>query len=223
VENGIAINGHWGLYERADATDATLTALQGISAATVAVGDGSLLSPGMLLKIESEWQFVKGYGTPTANITTLGSDLDASNEIIAVASGAALKVGEIIQAEFEKMLVLDIQNNNAYVERGWMKTKKVTHASGTALSAFRTFSVDRSVNGSAAAEHASGTAILRMMVPEDVNYLARQIATLMMKKSQTGYAGRSGSSETGETFYNFEFPRDAIDRVKHNYYFPNAR
>lgn len=223
VKNGVAVNGHWGLYERAEATGATLAALQSSGAAAVVVGDGSLLSPGMLLKIESEWQFVKGYGAPTASVTTLSSALDASSEIIAVASGAALKVGELIQAEFEKMLVLDIQGNNAYVERGWMKTKKVAHTSGTALAAFRTFSVDRSVNGSVAVEHASSTAISRMMAPDDVNYLARQIATLMMKKSQTGYAGRSGSSETGESFYTYEFPRDAIARVKNNYFFPNAR
>lgn len=223
IENGVTIAGAWGLYERAEATGATLAAIQAVGATAVVVADGSLLSPGMMLKIESEWQFVSGYGAATATGTTLNGALDASNEIFTVASGPALKIGEMIQCEFEKMLVLDIQGNNVYVVRGWMNTMKVAHLTGTALSAFRTFSVERAANGSTAVEHASTTAISRMVVPEDVNYLTREIATLMMKKSGTGYAGRAGSPETGETFYNHEFPREPIARVASNYYIPAAR
>lgn len=223
VENGVVITGAWGLYERAEATGATLASTQAVGSGEVVVANGSLLSPGMMLKIGDEWEFVNGYGAATAAVTTLSGNLDSSSEVVPVASGAALKIGEIMQADFEKFLVLDIQSNNAYVERGWMKTKRVAHTSGANVSAFRTFTVDRSANGSTAVEHASTTAISRMMVPEDVNYLARQVATLMMKKSQTGYAGRAGNTETGETFYNFEFPRDPIERVKSNYYFPKAR
>ena len=221
--HGIQVPGVWGMYERSRATGASLASLQGVSAETLSVADGSKLSPGMVLLIESEWQYISDYGTPTASVTTLSDNLDASSEILSLTSGVAVKVGEIIRVGFEQMRVLDVQSNTAYVERGWGKTKRVSHLISAAVDAYRTFVVSRAVNGSTAVEHAQATALSQMVVPEDINYLARQIATLMFKKSQTGYAGRAGSPETGETFYNHEFPRDVIARIKSNYYFPHTR
>jgi hypothetical protein len=217
----VEIPGVWGLYQRADATGATLGSAQNASVASLSVDDGAKVSPGMLLQIDSEWEFVTDYGAASA-ATTLGAALDASSEIVALVSGAAVKIGEIIKFDFEQCKVLDIQTNSIYVSRGWNNTKKVAHLVGAAVSVYRTFSVERGVNGSTAQTHENGAALARLVVPEDVNYLTRQIATLMMKKSQTGYAGRAGNAE-GETFYNFEFPRDAIARVKANYDIPLAR
>jgi hypothetical protein len=221
--NGVEVPGVWGLYELAESLGATLAAEQGVSAETVTVADGSALSPGMLLKIGDEWQSVDDYGAITPNLTTLASALDASSEVVALTSGAAVKIGEVAKIEFEQVKVLDIQSNSAFVIRGWNKTKKVAHNSGAAVGAFRSYYVTRAVNGSVAATHASATAIARMVTPSDINYLTRQIATLMMKKSQGGYAGRLGNAESGESFYMHEFPRDAIARVKSNYYIPAAR
>ena len=218
IPNCISIPGVWGLYERSQATGATLSALQLINATSLSVANGALLSPGMVLQIETEWQYVADYGSITAAITTLSSSLDASSEILSVASGAALNIGEVIKIDFELMKVLDIQTNSVMVTRGWNNTKKTTHTSSTGISVYRSYTVERAVNGSTAIQHASSTAISQMRVPDDINYLCRQIATLMMKKSQTGYAGKSGNATTGETFYNFEFPRDAIERIKGNYY-----
>lgn|GEM_PF-1838316 len=221
--NGVEVPGVWGLYERSEATGATAASEQGVSVETLSVADGSLLSPGMVLQLGEEWQFVRGYGAVSASLTTLASALDASSEVVALASGSAVKVGEVLKVEFEQMKVLDIQTNSAFVIRGWNKTKKVAHNSGAAVGAFRSFAVTRAVNGSEAATHATATAISRMVVPSDINYLCRQIATLMMKKSQGGYAGRLGNAESGESFYLHEFPRDAIERVKSNYYIPAVR
>ena len=223
IPNGIQIPGVWGLYERSEATGASLASLQGVSAETVAVADGSKLSPGMVLLVESEWEFISDYGAPTANATTLAAVLDASSETVSLTSGAAINPGEIIRVEFEQMRVLDVQGNTAFVERGWARTKKVTHLISVGVAVYRTFTVSRGVNGSTAVQHAQAVAISRMIVPEDVNYLTRQIATLMFKKSQGGYAGRSGSPETGETFYTHEFPRDVIARIKSNYFIPHTR
>lgn len=221
--NGVQAPGAWGYYEEARATGATLAAAQNVSVETAQVANGSLLSPGMLLKIGDEWLFVRDYGAATASVTTLASALDASSETISLASGAAVNVGEILKVEFELLKVLDIEGNNAFVVRGWNKTRKTSHTSGTAVGALRTFAVTRAVNGSTAAAHDSGASISRMVAPSDVNYLARQIATLMMKKSQGGYAGRQANPESGESFYMHEFPRDAIGRVKSNYYIPAVR
>ncbi len=100
--NGIEIPAAWGMYERAEATGATLGAQQLVGAVTLTVDDGSKLSPGMMVKIGDEWQFVTDYGSPTASVTTLGAALDASNETVTLANGALVKVGEIIKVDFEK-------------------------------------------------------------------------------------------------------------------------
>jgi len=70
--------------------------------------------------------------------------------------------------------------------------------------------VRRGVNGTTAAAH-STAAIYRYEVPESVNYLCRQIAGLMRAKAETGWSGKSGNAETGETFYFNEFPKQIRD------------
>lgn len=79
------------------------------------------------------------------------------------------------------------------------------------------FQVKRGVNGTTAAEHLNGTAISRLLVPDDVNHLAREMTILALKKAETGFSGRGGNLETGEMFYFKEFPQDVIKEVQANY------
>jgi hypothetical protein len=176
-----------------------------------------------VLLIESEMQYVNGTGSPTAEVTALSAGCDNQTETLSVASSADLHPGEIIRVDFEQMKVLDKKTGKVNVLRGWAGTTKTAHASSADVDVYKVFTVERGVNGSTAAQHAANAVIRRYTAPEDVNYLTRQIATLMMKKAQTGYAGRSGNAETGETFYNFEFPKDVIARVKRNYFIPHMR
>jgi len=222
-KDAVQISGTWGLYEQIKTTGATIKTTQGAADATLEVSDAGKVSSGMLLLVESEMQFVTGFSDPAAAVTSLSVTCDNQTESLTVASTANIHVGEIIRIDFERMLVLDKTSTKINVARGWAGTTKTAHSSSADIDVYKVFTVDRAVNGSAAAAHAATTAIQRYIMPEDVNYLCRQIATLMMKKSQTGYAGRSGNSETGETFYNFEFPRDVIERVKRNYAIPHMR
>jgi hypothetical protein len=219
----VSIPAAWGLYERVEALGVTLSAEQSATAETLTVADGGKLSPGMMLKIGDEMQFVRETGAPTAAVTTLGAAMDASEEEITLASGALVKVGEIIRVDFERLKVLDIAGNKVYVTRGWQRTKKASHTSGTAVDVYRAYQVRRACNGTSAAIQASAAAISRFVVPEDVHYLTRQITTLMSKKAATGYAGRAGNPESGESYFMYEFPREAIERVKKNYYVPAVR
>ncbi len=221
--NGVGVPGVWGLFERIESTSAVISSIQNLADVILVVSDGSQLSPGMTLDIEGEMEFVNGYGSATAAITTLGAILDGVSETITVANGALLNVGEQIQVDFEKLLILDIQGNKCFVVRGWNKTLKTTHSSGANVAVFRTFRVDRGINGYTAAAHNTSAAVSMYTVPADVNYLAREIASLMMRKSATAFSGRSGNPESGETFYTHEFPRDVVDRVAANYYLPNPR
>ncbi len=221
--DAIQITGTWGLFDRSAKTGAALGSTQLVSAETLTVDNGSLVCPGMVLLIGSEAQFVTGIGAVTSAVTTLSAGCTASDDILTLASTTGLNVGEIIRVGFEQCKILDKSATQVNVVRGWNGTGKTDHATSTAVDVYRTFTVERAVNGSTAAQHASADLIWRYKVPDDVNYLARQIAALMLKKSQTGFAGRAGSAETGESFYIHEFPKDAIARVRSNYYIPSAR
>lgn len=222
-DDGVEIAGRWGKYQRSGSIGATVQDNpQTNSQSTLKVSDGSKVSPGMTLLIESEQQLVTGWSTPTANATTLGANVAAGDETISVADGNQVNIGEIIRSTFEQMKVKDKQTNTLEVTRGWNGTRRVTHTSGAAVDVYRTVTVDRGVNGTTAAEHAQNTAISRYFVPDDVNFLCKEIATLIAKKAGSGYQGRTGNAETGVVFYNDAFPKFDIERVKEVYYIPKA-
>lgn len=187
------------------------------SEATIAASDGSKLSPGMVLRIESEDIYISGLGSPTASVTTINGAMDASQETITFTDGSLVKVGEIIRVGVEKMKVADISGNSGYVRRGYHKTKPAAHTTSSAVDIYRTPTIVRGVNGTLAAAHTASKIIYRLMVPDDVNFLCREIATLMLKKAQSGYAGRTGNEQTGVTYYNDAFPKYDLERVREHY------
>lgn len=220
--DGVEINGLWGLYNRMVDTEAVVGTTQLVTDNTLTVNDGSLVCPGMVLSIEGECQMVTRRKS-AAVATTLLLDAGVSDDVLYVVSSTGLNVGEIIKIGYEIIKIVDKQTGSLQVIRGWGGSPKSTHALSMNVEVYRTFTVERAVNGTAAAGHVNNTAISRYVAPSDVNYLCRQIAALMLMKSRTGYAGRAGSPETGETFYNHEFPRDVIARIKANYFIPGTR
>lgn len=214
---GNEIVGEWGKYKLSKSLGIT-GSLAAVDTATLAVTDGSKLSPGMVLLIESEQLLVSGMSTTTTDSTAdLAEDVDATSETeIAITDGTKLAVGEVIKVGFEQMLVLDISTNDILVERGYNGTTMAAHTSGASILVFRTFNVTRGINGTTAAIHAA-KAIYQYIAPADVNYLCRQIASLMMKKAESGYVGRSGNDDLGSGFWVNEFPRNQIEAVASNY------
>jgi hypothetical protein len=215
-ERGVAVTGHWGMWEEAVSVQLTAV-IQLVGDTTIVVSDGSKVSPGMVLLIGSEWELVTGTAAAsdsTANLITAISDTD---EELSVINGSLLSAGEVIRIGFERMQVLEVLGNDVQVSRGFLGSKRSAHLAGADIYVFRTFNVRRGVNGSTAAAHSSA-AVQRQVAPADVNYLCRQIAALMIKKAQTGYVGRAGSDELGGGFWLNEFPRNQIDTVKSNYF-----
>ena len=220
--DGVEIAGLWGLYNRMVDTEAVIGTTQLVTDNTLTVNDGSLVCPGMVLSIEGECQMVTR--RKSADVaTTLLLDAGVSDDVLYVVSSTGLNVGEIIKIGYEIIKIVDKQTGSLQVIRGWGGSPKSTHALSMNVEVYRTFTVERAVNGTLAAGHVNSTMISRYVAPSDVNYLCRQIAALMLMKSRTGYAGRAGSPETGETFYNHEFPRDVIARIKSNYFIPGTR
>lgn len=213
-----------GMYNRSALLAATVadTTQQSDSQTTLKVSDGAQVSPGMVLLIGSEQELVTGYDSPTAAVTALSGSLTATAEEVTVDDASLVNVGEIIRVGFEQMKVRDRNTNTEklYVWRRWNRTQAVTHADNDAVDVYRTVNVERGVNGTTAAVHANGASIYRYFAPDDIQFLTREIATLMLNKSKGAYAGRSGNDQTGVTYYNDAFPRFDIERIKDKYHLP---
>lgn len=214
-QSNVALTGLHGLYLESRTTGATVGS-QNDSSTDLVVSNGAAISPGAVLLIESEQELVEGTGTPTDSTANTAEALDNSEEEVDVNDASVVNVGEIIRVEFEQMKVLDKLNNTLLVERGWNGTRKVAHSTPLDVYVYRTFTVKRGVNGTTAASHTSA-AISRYAPPADVNYLCRQMAGLMHKKAGSGWAGRVGNAESGETFYFNEFPNDPLKKIMEGY------
>ncbi len=143
--------------------------------------------------------------------------MDVSEDAIDVTDGTKVFVGEVVRIDNEQMLVLEINTNTVIVERGFNRTAKAAHSTSVSVYAYRSYTVKRGVNGTTAAAHANATAISKYVMPWDINYLCLQMASLMSKKKQGGFAGKVGNAELGEVFYNNEFPKTVLDDIKHKY------
>ncbi len=214
----ITIAGRWGKYEKTEATGASVENATQIEAAgtSLLVGDASRISLGAVLLVGSEQMLVTTREAATDSTADTAEAIDVSEEEIDVTDGTKVKVGEVIKIDFEQMRVLDIATNTLLVERGFNGTKRVAHLTAVGVFVYRTFTVKRGINGTTAAIHLNGVAISRYVPPADIKQLCIQMAALKLKLAQTGYAGRSGNPEMGETFYYSEIPK-IYDTLKAKY------
>ncbi len=217
---GVEISGWWGKYDELAALNvAAVTQL--IGATTLTVSDGSQVSPGMVVNIEDEQELVTagagGVGSPEATAATslLDGAIEADDEEILVDNGAEFKRGEVIQLATEDCLIRRVVKNYLVCSRGWNGTTKRDHADNLEIGVYRTFAVERAVNGTTAAAHA-GTTLYRCVAPADVNWLCRQVAGLMRMKAKAGFASKTGNAELGEVFYYNEFSK-TFDRLWETY------
>lgn len=215
----IAITGRWGKYEESVATGAMVANTTSISASETAllVNDGSKLSAGMVLLIESEQALMETTGARTAATSLLNGALDSTQEDVVVDNGAEFNVNEVIRVGTEDMRIEAIATHTLTVKRGWNGTTKATHLNDAAITVYRTYTIKRGVNGTTAAIHTNGKAISRYVAPWDVNWICRQVAALMHKKARTGFAGKTANAELGEIFYMDEFPKKQVEDVVKNY------
>jgi hypothetical protein len=112
------------------------------------------------------------------------------------------------------MKIVDIRTHQLAVIRGWNGTGRIAHLTSTAVDVYRTVTVERGVNGTTAAAHLNGVSMTRYVAPSDIQYLCKQIATLIANKAKSGYQGRTGNAELGVVFYHDAFPRQDIERIK---------
>jgi len=207
------ISGLWGKWDQLESLGINATQL--IGAVTLTVSNGSILSIGRVIRVEDEQELIIGTSSPTALVSQLVGDITAADEQITIDNGTEVYEGEVIQISSEQIRIRMIVGNEIVVARGWNGTTKQAHLDNAALSVYRTYQVDRGINGTVPAAHAD-KAVSYYVPPEDVNWLARQIAGLMRMKAKSNFAGRVGNAETGETAYYNEFPGQIKD-ISKNY------
>ncbi len=212
VVNGVVIAATWGKYSYTSLTGATVQndplASNGTS---LIVDDGSKIGIGMLLLMGSEQAFVNGRGDPTANVTTASVAIAKDEYLVTLADATKVNVGEIIRCDLEDMKILskNATTKQIYVKRAYNDTELAAHLINTPVDVYRTFTIDRGVNGSTAASQTKATAISRYEPPEQINSLCKQIACNLQNLAESGYTGKSGNSQTGVETYSYAFPRDA--------------
>lgn len=213
----VEVTGRWGKYEETASLGETVTQAAA-DTATITVANGANLSLGMVLKCEDEQELVTAFSTPTLATSTVNmtAGVTTSDDEITVDNGAEFNEGEVIRIGTEKFLITLIAGHVMGVKRGWENTKRATHANDAAIYVYRTYSVERGVNGTTAAAHSS-KALYRYVVPRDVRELCKQIAALIKRKADTGYAGKSGGGMDGEVYFYNEFPRTQMAEVESHY------
>ncbi len=214
-EDTIILTGQWGLYSDNRALGVTVATDNG-SEIVVSVGTSDV-APGAVLLIETEQILVDGLAAAQASGETLAVAAVATDEVLTLSTGTLVAPGEMILIDGEQMLVADLIGTACYVRRGWNGTERAGHSLGVVVSVFRTLTTQRGVNGTIAATHAGGTAISRMIVPDEINWITRKIAALMFRNAQAGFAGRVGSADLGDVSYINEFPQTQVKDVLKNY------
>ena len=210
-QTAVLVEGRWGKYEAQAQPDVSTVSQASSTQRSLTVSNGSQVAPGMVLLIENEQELVTsgngGMGGPDPTMATslLNATIGSEDEEITVDNGAAFCRGEVVRVGTGDVYIRRIVSNVLVCARGWNGTTKAPHSDNTPLYVYRTFGVERGVNGTSAALHAGAT-LLRLTAPEDVNWLTRQVAGLMRMKAKAGFASKSGSAELGETFYYSEFP-----------------
>lgn len=213
-EDAVVIAGTWGLYDKHISTGATVSA-QTDSATALVVSNAAEVSPGAVLLIGTEQELVTATGAATDSTANTAEALDNAEEEVDVDNGTLVNAGEIIRVDYEQMKVLAVQGNTLVVARAWNGTKAAAHTTSADVYVYRTFTVERAANGTTAAAHSSA-AIERYVAPADVNFAAREMAGIMLKKAQGGWAGKVGNANLGEVFYVQEFP-EAIEKIGKKY------
>jgi hypothetical protein len=219
LNNSIEIAGRWGLYDETRTLPTTVIDDDMTASDPVTVLSDGRFSPGAILLVGTEQMLIES----TQSLATTGEHADAaidnSQAVITVSDASAFEVGETIRIDAEQMRITDLTtaNDQLIVARGWNGSAVTSHLINAVIYAYRMFNVKRAANGTTAAAHSKGAAVTQVVPPADVNFLCRQIAALMLKKAQGGYAGKVGNAELGETFYTNEFPNDPLKKIMTNY------
>ncbi len=164
-QNSISVTGDYN-YPVTPAAGGTLGLTFGASATMMILNDSSAVGVGALILIDTE-RLIVADKTMSATGATLGADLTATKSQVAitVSSGALVSPGELILIDSERMQVEYVTGNVLTVDRAVNGSALAAHATGATVLAMRTATVLRGQLGTTAASHTTGAAITALRAP----------------------------------------------------------
>lgn len=194
-QRAISALGLFGYTDDSDSAGALAEALDA-SETGVDVTDSSGIGVGSLIRVDDERMLVRARSMLDTG-QNLGANLTAvqSGTTVAVGSGAAFAVGEIILIDSERMRIVDIAGNNLTVIRGYDGSALAAHTAPADIYAPRTLTVTRAAAGTTAATHSTAAAITRWVPPALVEELTIAEACVEQLQAGAGWARTSGAGD----------------------------
>lgn len=128
-----------------------------------------------------------GFSELTRQVTTLSASYTASGASLTVTVSSLLDVGQILLVGSEYFFVKDVQA--------------------------ATVTVQGAMQGSTAADHASGAAVYIVDPDPDIQMACNIMVARSLNRSDGGYADRSGSNDTSVTYFK-SLPSEVTDTLK---------
>ncbi len=155
---------------------------------------------GSLILIGTERMIVTDRRMSDAAINTTGAlTANQSSDSLAVGDGTAFATDEIILVESERMRIRDIAGNTLIVNRAVDGSVLASHASGLDIYALRTFTVKRGALGSTAVAHLNAAPVyahdFATHVPL-INELCIAEMVVLLEQNAAGYARVIGAGSS---------------------------
>lgn len=186
-QRDITIYGTFG-YGNATTAAGTLTSnLSSTSGTSVNISDSSLVGVGDTVLLGNEYAQVTAKGYFDSGQAVVGTvAAQQSVNMVTVASGSAINVGETILIDAENMLVVGIAGNNLLVRRATNGTTLAAHT-GSEVYVPRTLTLVRATLGTVAATYSIGQAVLRHTPPDLIRQLCIAEAIYSLQQEQGAY------------------------------------
>ena len=198
----IVVTGSWGYSNDSVAASGLSAILSSTTATAITLKDGGKADVGDTLLLETEQMFVSGRadldlavnthgttGAMTASMTDKTLTLDG-------APTDAVNAGEVLRIGSERMYVEAVNSTTSFeVTRAYDGSSLAAHSIGDDVFIFRSYTVQRGVNGTTAATHADDTAASRYQAPADIRNLCLALAVGYYQATRGGWTGIVGGPE----------------------------
>jgi hypothetical protein len=184
--------GYWVKTASAGSLAATITTTTSIN---IQVTNSNAPGVGDVMTVNSERMLVTDRNMITTGQTQIGtgcSTVSAADCLLAVASGAAFNINEVILLDAERMLIVDIAGNTLSVKRSWDGTVLAAHT-GATVYAGRQLTVTRGDFGTTATIHSNAVPITVSVPPSMVRDLSLAESIVQTLEETGGYTGSQGS------------------------------
>lgn len=197
-QNDIGITGRFGYWVRTRPAGTITAALTNTTDTTIAINNGNLVGVGDLLFLGTEAMLVTGRTMADTGVSWAGlSTASSADNQVSVPDGTEFAPGEVLLADSERLLILDIAGNMMVVKRAWDGSVLAEHTGGT-LWAQRSLTVTRGDVGTTAATHLINASVAANLAPAMIRDLALGEAVVQTANEVGAYAGQSGEGSISE-------------------------